>query len=71
MYDIILYVYCYGHIVDVDMEGEHWRRCTFYTNKALGLATGAIYVNATSIDKSMSRVIIILLSSFPYTLPVY
>ncbi|XP_060562694.1 endothelin-converting enzyme homolog isoform X1 [Ruditapes philippinarum] len=40
---------------DVDMEGEHWRRCTFYTNKAMGLATGAIYVNATSIDKSMSR----------------
>lgn len=41
---------------EVDMEGEHWRRCTFYTNKALGLATGAIYVNATSVDKSMSRI---------------
>ncbi|XP_053406983.1 endothelin-converting enzyme homolog isoform X2 [Mercenaria mercenaria] len=40
---------------EVDIEGEHWRRCTFYTNKALGLATGAIYVNATSVDKSMSR----------------
>jgi hypothetical protein len=52
----------YLNVLDVDMEGEHWRRCTFYTNKAMGLATGAIYVNATSIDKSMSRVIVIHLS---------
>ena len=37
-------------------EGEHWRRCTFYTNKALGLATAAVYVNATSIDASLAQV---------------
>lgn len=41
---------------EIEIEGENWRRCTFYTNKAFGLAAGAIYVNATSLDTYMSRV---------------
>nr|XP_022287833.1 endothelin-converting enzyme homolog isoform X1 [Crassostrea virginica] len=33
-------------------EGEQWRRCAFYTNKAFGFVTGAMYVNET--EKGMS-----------------
>ncbi|WAR21938.1 NEP-like protein, partial [Mya arenaria] len=40
----------------MEAEGEHWRRCTFYTNKALGLATAAVYVNATTIDASLAHI---------------
>ncbi|XP_052269656.1 endothelin-converting enzyme homolog isoform X4 [Dreissena polymorpha] len=41
-----------GHDEEIEKDGEHWRRCTFYTNRALGLATGAIYVNATSLEST-------------------
>ncbi|WAR21936.1 NEP-like protein, partial [Mya arenaria] len=44
------------HDEEIEAEGEHWRRCTFYTNKALGLATAAVYVNATTIDASLAQI---------------
>ncbi|XP_052771047.1 endothelin-converting enzyme 2-like [Mya arenaria] len=44
-----------NHDEEMEAEGEHWRRCTFYTNKALGLATAAVYVNATMIDASLAQ----------------
>ncbi|XP_052772647.1 endothelin-converting enzyme 1-like isoform X5 [Mya arenaria] len=45
-----------NHDEEMEAEGEHWRRCTFYTNKALGLATAAVYVNATTIDASLAQI---------------
>ncbi|KAL3865324.1 hypothetical protein ACJMK2_006924 [Sinanodonta woodiana] len=41
---------------EVDLEGEHWRRCTFYTNKAMGFATGAIYVNGSEKETSVAQI---------------
>jgi len=43
-------------LLEMDKEGEHWRRCTFYTNKAMGLVTGAVYVNATSTNLPIGQV---------------
>lgn len=41
---------------EIEQEGEPWRRCAFYANKALGYATGAIYVNGTSSHTSFKQV---------------
>ena len=41
---------------EIEQEGEPWRRCAFYANKALGYATGAIYVNGTSTHSSFKQV---------------
>ena len=43
-------------LLEMDKEGEHWRRCTFYTNTAMGLVTGAVYVNATSTHLPIGQV---------------
>ncbi|XP_055867003.1 endothelin-converting enzyme homolog isoform X4 [Biomphalaria glabrata] len=37
-----------------EME-EPWKRCTFYTNKALGFATGALYVKGTDSEGSVEK----------------
>ncbi|KAH9491503.1 Peptidase M13 [Bulinus truncatus] len=39
---------------DDEME-ESWKRCTFYTNKALGFATGAMYVKGTDSEGSVEK----------------
>ncbi|KAJ8317266.1 hypothetical protein KUTeg_005170 [Tegillarca granosa] len=41
---------------EIALEGEHWRRCVYYTNKALGFVTGAAYVHATSGIDSVRKV---------------
>lgn len=41
---------------EIALEGEHWRRCVYYTNKALGFVTGAAYVHATSGIGSVKKV---------------
>lgn len=33
--------------IELNFDGELWRRCTFYTNKAFGFATAAAYVNGS------------------------
>ena len=43
-------------LLEMDKEGEHWRRCTFYTNTAMGLVTGAVYVNATPTNLPIGQV---------------
>ena len=35
---------------------EPWKRCTFYTNKALGFATGAIFVRGTGQEDNVDEV---------------
>ncbi|RUS73179.1 hypothetical protein EGW08_019053 [Elysia chlorotica] len=43
-----------------DSIDEPWKRCTFYTNKALGFSTGAMYVKSTGSEdsvKDMERLI--------------
>ncbi|GFO50330.1 endothelin-converting enzyme 1 [Plakobranchus ocellatus] len=43
-----------------DSIEEPWKRCTFYTNKALGFSTGAMYVKSTGSEdsvKNMERLI--------------
>ncbi|XP_035829094.1 endothelin-converting enzyme homolog [Aplysia californica] len=37
-----------------EME-EKWKRCTFYTNKALGFSTGAMYVKGTNSEGSVEK----------------
>ena len=34
-------------LTESDTMQENWKRCTFYTNKALGFATGAMFVRET------------------------
>ncbi|XP_062597685.1 endothelin-converting enzyme homolog isoform X1 [Saccostrea cucullata] len=40
---------------EIENEGEHWRRCAFYTNKAFGFVTGAMYVNETQQAVSVQK----------------
>ncbi|GFR84335.1 endothelin-converting enzyme 1 [Elysia marginata] len=43
-----------------DSIDEPWKRCTFYTNKAMGFSTGAMYVKSTGSEdgvKNMERLI--------------
>lgn len=43
-----------------DSIDEAWKRCTFYTNKAMGFSTGAMYVKSTGSEdsvKNMERLI--------------
>lgn len=62
------------HIVvtEIEKEGEHWRRCTFYTNKAMGLTTGAVYVNATSSHMPLQKVRLLVdnLTYYNFTIPI-
>lgn len=37
-----------------EME-EAWKRCTFYTNKAMGFSTGALYVKGTDSEGSVEK----------------
>ncbi|XP_048744475.2 endothelin-converting enzyme homolog isoform X2 [Ostrea edulis] len=41
---------------EVENEGEHWRRCAFYTNRAFGFVTGAMYVNETEKGISVLKI---------------
>ncbi|XP_052101758.1 endothelin-converting enzyme homolog isoform X1 [Mytilus californianus] len=41
---------------ELEFDGELWRRCTFYTNKAFGFATAAMYVNATSQNDNIIQI---------------
>ena len=48
----------YMSLTEIEMEGEHWRRCVYYTNKAFGFVTGAMYVNGTSKENTIRKVYI-------------
>ncbi|KAK3096132.1 hypothetical protein FSP39_023569 [Pinctada imbricata] len=41
---------------EIETEGEHWRRCVFYTNRAFGFVTGAMYVNGTSKENTIKKI---------------
>lgn len=41
---------------EIENEGEHWRRCAFYTNKAFGFVTGAMYVNETERGATITQI---------------
>ena len=41
---------------EADSMQEPWKRCTFYTNKALGFATGAIFVRGTGQEDNVDEV---------------
>ena len=43
-------------VLEILNEGEQWRRCAFYTNKAFGFVTGAMYVNETEKGMSVKQV---------------
>jgi hypothetical protein len=43
---------------------ESWKRCTFYTNKALGFATGALFVRGTGQENNIDEVSICALLAF-------
>lgn len=44
------------YLAEIENEGEHWRRCAFYTNKAFGFVTGAMYVNETERGATITQV---------------
>ncbi|KAK7494613.1 hypothetical protein BaRGS_00014011 [Batillaria attramentaria] len=39
-----------------DEMQEQWKRCTFYTNKAMGFATGAIFVRGTGQEGNVDNI---------------
>lgn len=41
---------------------EAWKRCTFYTNRALGFSTGALYVKGTDSEGSVEKVQVFILT---------
>lgn len=41
---------------EADEMQEPWKRCTFYTNKALGFATGAIFVRGTGQENNIDEI---------------
>ncbi|XP_041369602.1 endothelin-converting enzyme homolog [Gigantopelta aegis] len=41
---------------DEDEVVEHWKRCAFYANQALGFATGAIYVRELAHEANVEQV---------------
>lgn len=43
---------------------EQWKRCAFYTNRALGFATGAIFVRETGQEGSVTNVSVFLKINF-------
>jgi hypothetical protein len=42
--------------IELEFDGELWQRCTFYTNRAFGFATAAMYINKTSQHENMAQV---------------
>ncbi|KAK7109172.1 endothelin-converting enzyme homolog isoform X2 [Littorina saxatilis] len=42
--------------LEADSMQEPWKRCTFYTNKALGFATGAIFVRGTGQEGNVDEI---------------
>lgn len=41
---------------EADWMEERWKRCTFYTNAALGFATGAVYVRGTGQEGNVDSI---------------
>lgn len=41
---------------EFEFDGELWQRCTFYTNRAFGFATAAMYINKTSQHENMAQI---------------
>ena len=44
------------YVAEADSMQEPWKRCTFYTNKALGFATGAVFVRGTGQEDNVDDV---------------
>ncbi|XP_060066651.1 endothelin-converting enzyme 1-like isoform X2 [Ylistrum balloti] len=44
------------YAVELEIDGEHWRRCVHYTNKALGFVTGGLYVNGLRKHASVNKI---------------
>ncbi|XP_021356005.1 endothelin-converting enzyme 1-like isoform X2 [Mizuhopecten yessoensis] len=44
------------YAVELEIDGEHWRRCVHYTNKALGFVTGSLYVNGMGKHTSVNKI---------------
>ena len=42
--------------IEKDEIQEPWKRCTFYTNAAMGFATGAIFVRGTGQENNIDEV---------------
>lgn len=42
--------------IELEIDGEQWRRCVHYTNKALGFVTGALYVNSMGKHSSIAKI---------------
>lgn len=41
---------------ELEFDGDLWRRCTFYTNKAFGFATTALYINGTGQHDNVAQI---------------
>ncbi|XP_069140555.1 endothelin-converting enzyme 1-like isoform X1 [Argopecten irradians] len=44
------------YAVELEIDGEHWRRCVHYTNKALGFVTGGLYVNGLRKHATVNKI---------------
>lgn len=49
-------------MTEEDIMEEAWKRCTFYTNRALGFSTGALYVKGTDSEGSVEKVQVFILT---------